>query len=90
MTDQTLYKQYAIVYRHAREGVSLTQEKAAAQLGISVRYLQYIEAGDRVPRIDLVSKRADVYRCGFLCFKFNVSRNEKKEGKEEHVPVPAD
>jgi DNA-binding XRE family transcriptional regulator len=63
------YKQHAVIFRTVREDAGLTQDKAAALLDISRRYLQYIEAGERVPRIDLASKMADVYGCSFLLFK---------------------
>lgn len=65
------YAEHAIVYRTARNKKGLTQDAASAALGISKRYLQYIETGQRVPRIDLVSKMSDLYACDFSSFKMN-------------------
>ena len=42
-----------------RETNKLTQEKLAGKAGISLRYLQNIEAGDRLPTLSVIEMIAD-------------------------------
>ena len=56
-------------YQKKRIQAKLSQEAAAEILGVSTRYLQYIEAGVREPKISMAFKMADLYQCSILEFR---------------------
>ena len=71
------------IYQRKRQEAKkkISQEKAAEDLGISSRTIQFIEAGTREPRISVAFGMADLYGCDIQDF-----RPEKgKEGEEEDV-----
>ena len=57
------------VYQEKRTQANLTQEKASECLGISTRNLQYIETGEREPKISVAFKMAELYECNILDFR---------------------
>ena len=57
-----------------RKAVNLTQEKFAAQLGLSRNFLWMIEKGDRVPRDRTIAD---------ICREFNVNENWLRTGEGE-------
>lgn len=57
-----------------RKAVNLTQEKFAAQLGLSRNFLWMIEKGDRVPSDRTISD---------ICREFNVNENWLRTGEGE-------
>lgn len=52
----TLRSRFASAVYHARIDHGMTQEQAAEALGISTRWYQHIELGDRLPSAMLVLK----------------------------------
>lgn len=56
------------IYQIKRIQANLTQERASESLGVSTRYLQYIEAGTREPKIGMAFQMADLYGCSILDF----------------------
>lgn len=57
-----------------RKAVNLTQEKFAAQLGLSRNFLWMIEKGDRVPSDRTIAD---------ICREFNVNENWLRTGEGE-------
>jgi transcriptional regulator with XRE-family HTH domain len=60
----------------ARINRNLTQEEAAAKLGIAVKTLQNYEDGTTIPQWDMVKKIEDVYQfpADFILFLPNATR----------------
>ena len=48
----------ALAIRELRRALGLTQERLAAEAGISLRMVRYIEKGKKIPTIDLVERIA--------------------------------
>lgn len=51
--------------RERREAEGMTQETLSREAGISLRGIQFIEAGARQPRIDTLLKIADVLEVSY-------------------------
>lgn len=51
------------MFRHFRRNHRLTQRQLAIALGITVRYVKKIEAGERFPGSELVQRFKDLAAC---------------------------
>ena len=81
------------IYSKMRNKAGLNQDRASEYLNISKRYLQYIEARTYIPRIDLVSKMADLYGCDISAFKmetglvkYEPNKSPYKSGTSPYAP----
>lgn len=52
-----------MLFRHFRRNHGLTQRQLAIALGITVRYVKKIEAGERFPSAALVQRFKDLSAC---------------------------
>ena len=60
--------------RAARINRNMTIEDAAAKVGLSARQLYRLEAGERIPKWDIVVKLAEVY--GYATDDLRIERKE--------------
>ena len=60
--------------RAARINRNMTIENAAAKVGLSARQLYRLEAGDTIPKWDIVVKLAEVY--GYATDDLRIERKE--------------
>ena len=92
MTRDKFYDEAPAIFRKARKEKPLTQEKAAEILNISVRSLQLIEVGARVPKLDVALRMAKLYKISLykmidlVELKFPPS-NDKEEQSKSYVSV---
>lgn len=71
------------IYQRKRMDAHISQEKAAEALDMSVRNLQFIEAGKRELKLKMGFAMADLYGCDIQ--EFRVEMEKKKEGEEALV-----
>ena len=76
--------EFGMICRKMRNKVGLSQDKAAEYLNISKRHLQYIESGERIPKVDLVFKMADLYGCDISDFKIEIGLTKYEPGKSPY------
>ncbi len=57
-----------------RKKKGMTQEVLAEKLGLSMKYIQFIENNKRTPSLKIIFKIADIFEtdaCKLFCFKKN-------------------